>query len=200
MNNFNDYTTTYQPMGQSNMYIPPTQAATPVYPKNWQQYYQQPMTNNMIYQSQMQPMNNPMVWVQGEAGAKSYQLPNNTTLPLWDSEQQTIYIKTVDQNGKPTMTILDYVDRNAPAASNDTDKVAQVEYATKEQVDGLSNQFSAISEKLNMMSEYVTRDQFDDLNDHIKDLGGQINDIEDRITSFGKPQSGNNYNNKRGNK
>jgi flagellar hook-associated protein FlgK len=37
------------------------------------------------------------------------------------------------------------------------------------------------------MNQYVTKDQLKDLTSHINDLSGQIEDIEDRITSFGKP-------------
>lgn len=194
MDNFNGFPATYQSVAQPAMYYQPTQT-TPVYsPRNWQQYYQpssfsyqQPITQNQNNVS--------MIWVQGESGAKSYVLPNNTTVPLWDSETQTIYIKTVDQNGKPSMTILDYVERTE---GTDKPEVVLPEYATKEQIDSLSNQFVGISDKLNSMKEFVTKDQLDELNNHIKDLGGQIEEIENRITSFGKPQSSNN--NRRGNK
>jgi len=68
--------------------------------------------------------------VQGESGAKAYVLQNGSTLPLWDSEQQTIYIKSVDANGKPSMTILDYTERGADEQKVEDKK--SVEYATKE--------------------------------------------------------------------
>ena len=58
------------------------------------------------YQQQnvgMQP-NNSMIWVQGISAAKSYLVPNNSTVILWDSESPTVYIKSVDVNGKPSLT------------------------------------------------------------------------------------------------
>lgn len=188
MDNYNGLSNTYQPAYQSNMmYYQPT-TTTPVYQPRWQQ---QQYSTPVQYQTQnQQPINNQMIWVQGEAGAKAYVLPNGTTLPLWDSESQTIYIKSVDANGRPSMTILDYVDRSAPVEKAEEEKI---EYATKEQVDSLV-------EKINTLGKYVTKEQFDSLNVHLNDLSGQIEDIENRITSFGKPQQNNSNNNRRGNK
>lgn len=134
------YQSTYQSTYQPNWYYQPT-TTTPVYQTRWQsptavQQYSQPQNN--------QPVNNGMVWVQGEAGAKAYVLPNGTTLPLWDSEAQTIYIKSVDMSGKPTMTILDYVDRNAPSESKDN----SVEYVTLEQFNKMNDENKEVIEKL----------------------------------------------------
>jgi hypothetical protein len=71
----------------------------------------QPMTQ--FQNPQPQPQNS-MIWVQGEAGAKSYLVAPNTTIPLWDSESQTIYIKSADNSGMPSMKIIDYTIRNNP--------------------------------------------------------------------------------------
>ena len=82
---YNGFPATYQPM-----YYPQYQ---PV---------QMPQTNNNSSQ------NAPIIWVQGEAGAKSYLIAPNTTVPLWDSETQRIFLKTADAAGMPTMKILSY--------------------------------------------------------------------------------------------
>lgn len=92
---------TYQPMGYVPQAQPQMQQVQPVPP-----------------QTQMAQQNGQMTWVQGETGAKSYLLAPNTTLPLWDSERQTIYLKSADASGMPSMKILDYTIRdNAPAQS-----------------------------------------------------------------------------------
>jgi hypothetical protein len=105
-----------------------------------------PVGYPQIYpQQQTQPANN-MIWVQGESGAKSYLLAPNTTLPLWDSERQTIYIKSTDNSGMPSMKILDYTIRenaNTPLQTPLTDKGK--EYATKEELNALKGE---IMEKL----------------------------------------------------
>ena len=75
------------------------------FPINYQQaYYPQ-------YQQQA-TQNHGIIWVQGEAGAKSYLVAPNNTVQLWDSESQTIYLKSADASGMPSMKILDYKIRN----------------------------------------------------------------------------------------
>lgn len=78
-----------------------------MFPMNYpMQYPQMPMQA-----PQPQQANNGIIWIQGEAGAKSYLISPNTTVPLWDSESQTIYLKSADASGMPTMKILDYTIR-----------------------------------------------------------------------------------------
>ena len=198
MDNYNNFSTPYQTTPISNWYYQPT-VTTPVYgQRNLQQYYQ-PQTNTG-YLQQSQPVNNGIIWVQGETAARAYNLPNGTTLPLWDCESQTIYIKSVDANGKPTMTVLDYTERVDNTQKSNQENTPKLEYATKDQIDALSKQFSEVNSKLNELGSYVTKEQFDGVSSNVDDLRNQIENIENRITSFGKPQSssGNNY--RKGNK
>ena len=93
------------------------------FPVNYPQYYpqfQQVQQQNPVPtpQPQVQTQNNPMIWVQGETGAKSYLLSPNTTLPLWDSERQTIYLKSADASGMPSMKTLDYTIREQAQPQN----------------------------------------------------------------------------------
>ena len=97
--------------------------------------YQQPMVGTPMSQPMQQPApqpNNSMIWVQGEAGAKSFLVGNGNTVPLWDSENQTVYIKTVDASGMPSMRVLDYTERTAaqrtPAAAPMPDYVTRAEF------------------------------------------------------------------------
>ena len=65
-----------------------------------------------------------IIWVQGEAGAKSYLVAPNTTVQLWDSENPVIYLKSADASGMPSMKIIDYKIRDSsgpihiPSADN----------------------------------------------------------------------------------
>ena len=80
------------------------------YPQQYQQGTQMPLQNQQQAQpnyQQNQPTNN-LIWVQGEAGAKSYMVAPNTTVQLWDSENQVIYLKSADASGMPSMKVLDY--------------------------------------------------------------------------------------------
>ena len=74
---------------------------------------------------------NGIVWVQGEAGAKSYLVAPNQTVQLWDSEAQTIYLKSADASGMPSMKILDYTIREA---SQPMPKIASGDYVTREEL------------------------------------------------------------------
>lgn len=79
-------------------------------PMNYTQPYQQ-----QIVPQVNQPANpNPIIWVQGEAGAKSYLVAPNSTVQLWDSESQTIYLKSADASGMPSIKVLDYTVRQQP--------------------------------------------------------------------------------------
>lgn len=84
-----------------------------IFPVNYMGNYQQmPYIQQPVQQNQNQNLNNSnLIWVQGEAGAKSYLVAPNTTVQLWDSESQSIYLKSADASGMPTMKILDYTIR-----------------------------------------------------------------------------------------
>lgn len=84
-------------------------------PYGYQQQFQQPMPNSQpTAQSPTASntgLNGNIIWVQGEAGAKSYLVAPNTTVQLWDSESQTIYLKSADGSGMPSIKTLDYTIR-----------------------------------------------------------------------------------------
>lgn len=61
--------------------------------------------------------NNGIVWVQGEAAAKSYPVAPNTTVMLLDSENSTFYLKTSDASGMPLpLRVFDYSERTQNAS------------------------------------------------------------------------------------
>ena len=100
------------------------------YPQMYYPQIQMPQPQQQAQQQAQQP-NSGMVWVQGEAGAKSYLLTPNTILPLWDSEAQTIYLKSTDASGMPTMKILDYTVRDGQQSNPPIQN--SIDFATKEE-------------------------------------------------------------------
>ena len=108
------------------------------FPMNYSYYpYQlqpQPQPQVQSQQSLQQPVQNSIIWVQGEAGAKSYLVAPNTTVPLWDSEAQSIYLKSADVSGMPSMKILDYTIRNSESSSKTPINTEAINYATKEEM------------------------------------------------------------------
>lgn len=97
------------------------------------------------------PAQNSIIWVQGEAGAKSYLVAPNTTVQLWDSESQTIYLKSADASGMPTMKILDYTIREAQAGQNMPTLMNEPlpEYVTKAELDDFEDRIQKQIDRIN---------------------------------------------------
>lgn len=101
-----------------------------VFPAN---YYPMQMPQPMS-PTPMSGASNGMIWVQGEAGAKSYLVAPNSTTTLWDSEAQTIYIKSADASGMPSMKVLDYTIRDAVKSSPAFTPQDANNYVTKDEL------------------------------------------------------------------
>lgn len=56
-------------------------------------------------QNQVQPCSHGLIWVDGEVGAKAYQLPQgipaNQPVALWDTNDTVIYLKSMNAMGMP---------------------------------------------------------------------------------------------------
>lgn len=118
------------------------------YPQFPQSYPQ----NQQIPQMQPQQQNNSnMVWVSGEAGAKAYLIAPNTTVQLWDSEQNVVYIKSADASGMPTMKILDYTIREQGQPKN-TLESPKTDFVTHDELklleDSIKGELKAIKEEM----------------------------------------------------
>ena len=104
------------------------------FPANYPQMYQAPQ-----YQQQNQQTG--LIWVQGEAAAKSYLVAPGSTVQLWDSEEKVIYLKSADPSGMPSMKVLDYTIRGEEAAK------PAVEYATKAELAALAEKIKELAAK-----------------------------------------------------
>ena len=117
------------------------------FPATYQPVYQIPQTQ--------QTQNNGIIWVQGEAGAKSYLVAPNTTVQLWDSESQTIFLKSADASGMPSMKVLDYTIRDSKISANNpvalSDDILSA-YATKDEIKAVTEQITALKEKVESMN------------------------------------------------
>lgn len=129
-----------------------------------QQYYQNQQYNQNQQQynqnQQYNQTNSGIIWVQGESGAKSYLVAPNCTVQLWDSESQTIYIKSADASGMPSIKILDYTIRNDQKEKNENN----------------INQINA-DNNVNMESEIK------DLNEKIQNMEKEILQLKNILTN-----------------
>lgn len=127
-------------MMANNYYFPAGYQPMQYYPQN-----QQMAQPQMQQPQQQQQAMTDIKWVQGEAGAKSYMVAPNTSVTLWDSESQVIYIKSANASGLPTMTVIDYTIRND--SSHGKSVLADSDFATKEDVSLLRDEIEALRAK-----------------------------------------------------
>lgn len=127
-----------------NNYFPTTYPAY-YYQPNYQQSVPQLQQQPNVNVGQQIPQTSGIIWVQGEAGAKSYLVAPNTTVQLWDSENQVIYLKSADASGMPSIKTLDYTIRELP---QNTSNLAQNDTSTpfnaSEQLNTLMDEIKAL--------------------------------------------------------
>ena len=109
--------------------------------------------------AQMQPMQPPaqpaapqqsgLIWVQGEAGAKSYMVANGNSVLLMDSESQTFYLKSADASGMPSMRVFASPARAYPLPQPVPPPAQQpaAEYVTRDEFNALAARLDAITAK-----------------------------------------------------
>ena len=123
------------------------------FPTGYQPMYylqQNQMQNQPQVQPQQPQMNNGIIWVQGEAAAKSYPIAPNSSVPLWDSEDNVIYIKSADMSGMPSIKILDYTMRDVSPKTAEIS--TQSDFATKDDISILEKEISSLKSKFDRMN------------------------------------------------
>jgi hypothetical protein len=124
-------------------------------PENQNQFgqYQQPMQMPMQNQPTPQPSND-MICVLGEIEAQSYPVAPNNTVTLWDKNETTIYIKSVNAQGIPSMRILDFSERvpNAPKTAEKHECQCGDNFVSKDKFAALEKKFEALEAKFNSIS------------------------------------------------
>ena len=120
-----------------------------------QQYPQQmvqPMQNAPT-PTQNQPTND-FLWVLNENEATSYPVAPNNTVTLWDKNLPTIYIKSVNAQGVPSMRILDFVERTA------------------------TNPTQPVRTAFNLPNNFATLEQFNALKGDVETLRGKLEELK----------------------
>lgn len=121
------------------------------YPANsYQQQYSQAIQPQYAQQQATQQQAIGIVWVDGEVGAKAYQLPAgwpaNAPMPLWDTNDTVIYLKSINQMGMPNpLQKVHYTMDEAPKQS-----------------------FSAPALPDRDMNNYVTKDDLEQVKEELK--------------------------------
>jgi hypothetical protein len=95
--------------------------------------------------------NDMMIWVLSEVEAQSYPVAPNNKVILWDKNQDTVYIKSADAQGVPSIQILDYVERtpqNTQKRSNSHVCTCGDRFIPKEKFDELEAKFDELKAKV----------------------------------------------------
>ena len=131
-------------------------------PMNYNPYFG-PTYPNYFSQAQtpqvQQPQIRQMEWVEGEVGAKAFQMPVgwpvNVPIALWDSTDTVIYLKSINQMGAPGITQkLRYTIEEGPVQariSGQSQPVPQEtsQYVTKDDLDQFKKELRAMILKNN---------------------------------------------------
>lgn len=96
---------------------------------------------------QQQAPSNSIIWVQGESGAKSYFVAPNTTVQLWDSESQVIYLKSADATGMPSIKTLDYTVRDDSKVIEQSNSDRDT-FIHREELNALKDEITALRSEL----------------------------------------------------
>ena len=140
----------YQPMQTYGNYQPMPQP----YPDRLAQLQSQYQQTVNVPQMAPQPqINQGLLWVSGEVGAKSYLVAPNSTVLLMDSDASRFYLKSADQSGMPSLRIFEYTEvvstpQTSVIAPNSDLKELDSKYVTREEYDGLKSLYGKILERL----------------------------------------------------
>lgn len=120
-----------------NPYLPQQPQYAPYQPQG----YMTAGTSPMLAQQQQQPVHG-FVYVTGLEGAKAYQLPPNSEMPLFNSTGDVMYIKTTDGAGFPTIKVCKVKEMQS------TQDAEATEYVTHDELDRIYSDLSAQVEQL----------------------------------------------------
>ena len=158
----------------------PSYGNYPQYPQNsyqqqYSQAYQQPYQQPQMSYAQPQQSRVGIEWVDGEVGAKAFQLPAgwpaNAPMPLWDTNDTVIYLKSINQMGMPNpLQKVRYTMEDQPRMS----AAMSSQSALPSGDNGQQNQ------AMPDMSEYVRKD---DLEQKMDELKAAITSVSTNITA-----------------
>ena len=139
----------YAPFYRPTYYDPVQQNPMGQFNQQFQHPMGQPMQQTPM---QTQPTND-FLWVLNENEATSYPVAPNNTVTLWDKNLPTIYIKSVNAQGVPSMRVLDFVERTA------------------------TNPTPPVGTAFNSPNNFVTLDSFNALKGDVEALRGKLDEL-----------------------
>lgn len=91
-------------------------------------------------QQQAQPVNQGILWVQGEAGAKSYLVAPGATVLLMDSDDCVFYLKSADTSGIPSLRTFKYAETtNQPQKTDNKPNESNKNYVERKEFESFKS-------------------------------------------------------------
>lgn len=151
----------YAPFYRGGFFNPmqtPTMSQVAENQNQFAQPYQAPIQTNPAPIPMQAQQTNDIIWVLNESEATSYPVAPNNSVVLWDKNNPTIYVKSVNAQGMPSMRILDFTERNINT-SNSQENAPKThkctcgdKYATKEQINDLRGKIDDLTAKYEELS------------------------------------------------
>ena len=157
----------YAPFYRPTYYDPVQQSQMGQYNPQYQQQMTQLMQNAQMPMPG-QPTND-FLWVLNENEATSYPVAPNNTVILWDKNLPTVYIKSVNAQGVPSMRVLDFTERTATA------------------------QKQPVSGPFGSANNFVTIDSFNALKGDVEALRGKLDELNAKPVAKSKKTEAENH-------
>ena len=157
----------YAPFYGPTYYDPVQQSQMGQFNQQFQQPMGQPMQNAQM-PMQGQPTND-FLWVLNENEATSYPVAPNNTVILWDKNLPTVYIKSVNAQGVPSMRVLDFTERTATAPKTPS------------------------TPSFNSTNNFVTLDSFNALKGDVEALRGKLDELNAKPVAKSKKTEAENH-------
>ena len=144
---FNNYQQSYAPYQQS--YNQGNQGNS--YGQSYGPSFAQPQMQ-MAQPTQSSTIN----WVQGDVGARAYNIQPGMSVLLMDSEGQNFYIKSADSMGMPTLKKYAYsevVEEPMRLESHEAKQIDTAFTATREEVKKMQEEITSLKEQLRRMED-----------------------------------------------
>lgn len=90
---------------------------------------------------------NGFVWVDGIEEANSFYVAPNNAVQLWDKNAPTIYKKSADSTGKPSMQIFDLVERKEEKPTEMPPKIDYSEFVKRDELSALEDRIASLEAK-----------------------------------------------------
>ena len=167
--------------------------------------YQQPAQQMQQPSYTQMQMPSGMTWVDGEVGAKAFQLPSgwpmNTPYPLWDTNDPIIYLKSTNQMGMPNpLQKLHYtmdeqpkrysqsggMAMQNPALMSGAEENPTEEYVKKQDLSQITDGYVKREDLNHITDGYVKKTDLDQMKKELMDSISQMQNGTQRRTAKGE--------------